>query len=64
MKITFLGTGTSHESIQEALENIKRIQPKASYLIHMSHRIGLHAEVEKELPPNVYLSYDGLTVHL
>ncbi|MDR3143065.1 MAG: MBL fold metallo-hydrolase [Tannerellaceae bacterium] len=54
----------SHESIGEALENIKRIRPKASYLIHMSHRIGLHAEVEKELPPNVYLSYDGLTIHL
>jgi phosphoribosyl 1,2-cyclic phosphate phosphodiesterase len=54
----------SHESIDEALKNIKRIQPKASYLIHMSHRIGLHAEVEIELPPDVYLSYDGLTIHL
>ncbi|MDR0750888.1 MAG: MBL fold metallo-hydrolase [Tannerellaceae bacterium] len=54
----------SHESMDEALENIKRIQPESSYLIHMSHRIGLHAEEEKELPPNVYLSYDGLTIHL
>ena len=31
-------------------------------LIHMSHRIGLHAEVEKELPPHVHLAYDGLHV--
>ncbi|MDR1402112.1 MAG: MBL fold metallo-hydrolase [Tannerellaceae bacterium] len=54
----------SHESLQEALDNIKRIRPKASYLIHMSHGIGLHAETEKELPPHVCLSYDGLTVHL
>ena len=28
----------------------------------MSHRIGLHAEVEKELPPHVHLAYDGLHV--
>jgi phosphoribosyl 1,2-cyclic phosphate phosphodiesterase len=54
----------SHESMPEALDNIRRIQPKAAYLIHMSHRMGLHADVEKELPPGVYLSYDGLTVHL
>ncbi len=53
----------SHESVQEALENIKRINPKDSFLIHMSHRIGLHAEVEKELPPNIHLSYDGLIIN-
>lgn len=52
----------SHESLEEALANIARIKPKESYLIHMSHKMGLHADVEKELPPSVYLSYDGLTV--
>lgn len=53
----------AHESLDEALENIKRIQPKEAYLIHMSHRIGLHARVEKELPPHVHYAYDGLTVY-
>ncbi len=52
----------SHESLEEALENISRIQPKESYLIHMSHRMGLHAEVDKKLPPHVHLAYDGLSV--
>lgn len=54
----------AHESLAEALENIKRIQPGETYLIHMSHRIGLHAEVEKELPSHVHFAYDGLTVEV
>lgn len=58
------GEHPSHESVDEALENIKRIQPKVSYLIHMSHKIGLHSEVERELPVNTYLSYDGLTINI
>ena len=56
------GAHPTHESLEEALANIERIKPKETYLIHMSHRIGLHAEVEKELPPHVHLAYDGLHV--
>ena len=56
------GSHPTHESLEEALANIERIRPKETYLIHMSHRIGLHAEVEKELPPDVHLAYDGLHV--
>lgn len=52
----------SHESLGEALAQIGRIRPKETYLIHMSHRIGLHAVVDKELPPHVHYAYDGLTV--
>ena len=52
----------THETLDEALENIRRIRPKESYLIHMSHKIGLHAVVEKELPPHVHYAYDGLEV--
>lgn len=54
----------SHQTLQEALETIERIAPKRAYLIHMSHQIGLHAEVEKTLPPNVFLSYDGLEIEV
>lgn len=57
-------THPSHESVEEALQNIERIKPKESYLIHMSHKIGLHAKVEDELPPQVHLSYDGLSIRL
>ena len=52
----------THESLDEALANVDRIRPKAAYLIHMSHTVGLHAAVEKTLPPHVHLAYDGLQV--
>lgn len=54
------GEHPAHESLEEALAMIGRLRPKEAYLIHMSHRIGLHAEVEKELPPHVHFAYDGL----
>lgn len=52
----------THETLDEALANIERLHPRDAYLIHMGHSIGLHAEVEKELPPHVHLAYDGLKI--
>lgn len=52
----------SHESLGEALELAGRIAPEDTYLVHMSHRIGLHAEIERRLPPHVHYAYDGLSI--
>lgn len=52
----------SHQSLPEALRFIGELKPERAYLIHMSHQIGLHAEVEKMLPPHVHLAYDGLQI--
>lgn len=52
----------SHFTLQEALKVIDIIQPENAFLIHISHKLGLHDEVSKELPPNVNLAYDGLTI--
>ena len=52
----------SHQSIDEALENVCRIAPKKAYFVHMSHHIGLHAEADKLLPPHVRFAYDGLVI--
>jgi phosphoribosyl 1,2-cyclic phosphate phosphodiesterase len=52
----------SHQSIDEALENVCRISPKKAYFVHMSHHIGLHAEADKLLPPHVRFAYDGLVI--
>ncbi|RHJ78867.1 MBL fold metallo-hydrolase [Parabacteroides sp. AM08-6] len=54
----------THETVSEALDNIKLIRPKEAYLIHMGHSIGLHAEVEKELPQHVHLAYDELSFEI
>jgi phosphoribosyl 1,2-cyclic phosphate phosphodiesterase len=50
----------SHFNLKEALEVVARVKPKKAYLIHISHKLGLHAAVEKELPSHVSLAYDGL----
>ena len=52
----------THAGLEEALAYIERIRPKEAYLIHESHKIGLHAQVEKMLPPHVHLAYDNLQV--
>lgn len=54
----------THFNIEEALSFIEEIQPQKTYLTHISDRLGFHAEVEKELPENVFLAYDGLTLYL
>lgn len=51
----------THLSLPEAVEIIERLQPKAAYLVHLSHELS-HAEAEAVLPPGVHVAYDGLTV--
>ncbi len=50
----------SHFTLTQAIELIKELKPEQAYLTHISHQLGLHNEVEKELPPGVHLGYDGL----
>lgn len=52
----------SHFTLEEALALIKEINPQRAYLTHISHQLGLYDEIIKELPENVYLSYDGLVL--
>jgi phosphoribosyl 1,2-cyclic phosphate phosphodiesterase len=52
----------NHLNLEEALELIEIIKPKRCYLTHISHLMGFHDKVSKELPPNVFLAYDTLTL--
>lgn len=54
----------THLNLSEALALIKIIKPKKAYLTHISHLLGFHSEVEKKLPDNVYLAYDGLSLSI
>ena len=54
----------SHFNLDEALAMIERIKPGKTYLTHISHKLGLHSDVENELPPSVHLAYDGLQIAL
>ena len=52
----------SHFTLQEAVDFAKKIGAEMTYLTHISHNLGLHEEVEKELPENIKLAYDGLSI--
>lgn len=52
----------SHQTLDDALKIIERVNPHSAYLTHMSHEIGMHAKLEKELPRRVMLAYDGLEI--
>ena len=54
----------SHLSLEEALEMVRRIGPRVAYLTHISHQLGLHAEVGPALPEGVRLAYDGLKIKI
>ncbi len=50
----------SHFTLDEAVELINELNPQEAFLTHISHQLGLHDEVEKELPSHIHLAYDGL----
>jgi phosphoribosyl 1,2-cyclic phosphate phosphodiesterase len=52
----------SHFSLREAVSFIREISPKKAYITHISHQMGFHQEVNKELPAGIALAYDGLTL--
>jgi len=54
----------SHLSLAEAIELAGKIDARKTYFTHMSHDIGFHKEVNKLLPPNIQLAYDGLQVNI
>jgi phosphoribosyl 1,2-cyclic phosphate phosphodiesterase len=54
----------SHFSLAEAIAISRLAGARQTYLTHISHQMGLAAEVERELPENIHLAYDGLTLEV
>jgi phosphoribosyl 1,2-cyclic phosphate phosphodiesterase len=54
----------SHFSLDEAIELISELKPNQAFITHISHQMGLHADVQKDLPKNIHLAYDGLSVEI
>jgi len=54
----------SHFCLDEAVALVKSLNVPTAYFTHISHQMGLHAEVDAELPHGIRLSYDGLTLSL
>jgi phosphoribosyl 1,2-cyclic phosphate phosphodiesterase len=53
----------SHFTLEQALQMIDQLKVPTGYLTHISHQLGLHAEVESELPEHIHLAWDGLVLH-
>lgn len=54
----------SHFTLDQAVAFAERVGAGQTYFVHISHKLGLHREVEKELPANIRLGYDGLQIRL
>lgn len=54
----------SHLTFDEAIAMAEKVGAETTYFTHISHNLGLHEAVSKELPANIKLAYDGLTIEL
>ncbi len=54
----------SHFTLEQAVEILEFLRPEKAYLTHISHKMGFHEEVNKELPDFIRLSYDGLKIEV
>ena len=54
----------SHFTFNEAIKLANELKCKTTYFTHISHQLGLHEEVEDELPENIKLAFDGLHLNM
>lgn len=55
----------THQTLQHALDFRKQLSLEVpTYIVHISHDMGLHAEVDTQLPENCHLAYDGLVINV
>ena len=54
----------SHFNLQEAIELVKELDIPKAYFTHISHQLGLHSDIEDELPAHMHLAYDGLQLSI
>jgi phosphoribosyl 1,2-cyclic phosphate phosphodiesterase len=54
----------SHFNLQEAVDLVNELEIPKAYFTHISHQLGLHEKVNRELPKGIELAYDGLEFEL
>ena len=54
----------SHFTLQQAIEVAQKVKADKTYFTHLSHRMGLHGVVSKELPENIHIACDGHSLKL
>ena len=54
----------SHFTLQEAIDLATELNIPQTYFTHISHQMGLHDEVNKQLPKGMQLAHDGLILEV
>lgn len=54
----------SHFSLSEAVAVAAELKVPQTYLTHLSHQMGRHADINRELPDGISLAYDGLEINI
>jgi phosphoribosyl 1,2-cyclic phosphate phosphodiesterase len=54
----------SHQTLDDAVAFARRIGARQTWLIHSSHDIGRHAEVNASLPSDIQMAYDGQVIEI
>jgi phosphoribosyl 1,2-cyclic phosphate phosphodiesterase len=54
----------SHFNLDEAVAMVHELKIPQAYFVHVSHQLGKHDDINKELPAGMALGYDGLTITL
>ena len=54
----------SHQTLDEAVAFAKKIGARQTWLIHSSHHIGRHEEVNASLPSDIQMAYDGQIIEI
>lgn len=54
----------SHFTLSEAITLVEELQVPEAYFTHISHQLGKHDDINKELPSHIKLAYDGLQLHI
>jgi phosphoribosyl 1,2-cyclic phosphate phosphodiesterase len=52
----------SHFNLEQAIELAQKIGAQKTFFTHISHNLGMHHKVSRELPENIFLAYDGLKI--
>lgn len=57
-------THISHFTLEEAITFAQEIGAERTYFTHISHRLGRHEDISKDLPLGIELAYDGLKLEI
>ena len=54
----------THQNVRQAVLFAQRVGARETYLIHMSHRAGMHAIMNGKFPAHIQFAYDGQEISI